>query len=147
MGFPCGAVVTNLPANTGRCKRLRLNPSVGKLTWRKTRQPTPVFSPGASCGQKSGGLQSIEVTESWTWLKQLSKNADMVNIFNQLTLRRLPLLIWVDLIQSFRSFQIKNWGLLEKKEFCLQTISFCLLAWRLTSTHSLVTQSLKEISL
>ena len=42
-----------------RHKRLRFDPWVGKIPWRRTWQPTPVFFPGESLGQKSpaGRLQ------------------------------------------------------------------------------------------
>ena len=36
-----------------RCKRCRFNPWVGKIPWRKEWQPTPVFLPGESHGQRS----------------------------------------------------------------------------------------------
>ena len=36
-----------------RCKRHRFNPWVGKIPWRRKWQPTPVFLPGKSHGQRS----------------------------------------------------------------------------------------------
>ena len=36
-----------------QCRSLRLDPRVGKSPWRRARQPTPVFSPGKSHGQRS----------------------------------------------------------------------------------------------
>ena len=45
-------MVKNLPANAGRCKRLRFDPWVGKIPWRSVWQPTPVFLPGESHGQR-----------------------------------------------------------------------------------------------
>ena len=33
--------------------RHRFNPWVGKIPWRRERQPTPVFLPGESHGQRS----------------------------------------------------------------------------------------------
>ena len=42
------------PACEGRrCKRCRFDPWVGKIPWRKAWQPTPVFMPGESHGQRS----------------------------------------------------------------------------------------------
>ena len=32
---------------------MRFDPWVGKIPWRRKRQPTPVFSPGGSHGQRS----------------------------------------------------------------------------------------------
>ena len=36
-----------------RCKRHRFDPWVGKIPWRRKWQPTPVFLPGKSYGQRS----------------------------------------------------------------------------------------------
>ena len=38
-----------------RCKRRRFDPWAGKICWRRTWQPTPVFLPGKSHGQRSLG--------------------------------------------------------------------------------------------
>ena len=46
-------VLKNPPVNAGRRKRHGFNPWVGKIPWRRARQPTPVFLPGESHGQKS----------------------------------------------------------------------------------------------
>ena len=46
-------VVKNLPANAGRYKRCKFDPWVRKIPWRRARQPTPVFLPGESHGQRS----------------------------------------------------------------------------------------------
>ena len=35
-----------------QCRRCRFSPSVGKLPWRRKGQPTPVFLPGKSHGQR-----------------------------------------------------------------------------------------------
>ena len=46
-------VVKNLPANVGDGMRCRLDPWVGKISWRRKWQPvTPVFLPGESHGQR-----------------------------------------------------------------------------------------------
>ena len=34
-------------------RRRRFKPWVGKIPWRRKWQPTPVFLPGKSCGQRS----------------------------------------------------------------------------------------------
>ena len=44
-------VVKSSPANTGGLKRPRFHPWVGKI-WRRAWQPTPVFSPRESHGQR-----------------------------------------------------------------------------------------------
>ena len=36
-----------------QCRRCEFNPWVGKIPWRKKWQPTPVFLPGKSHGQRS----------------------------------------------------------------------------------------------
>ena len=45
-------VVMNLPANAGD-KRYGFDPSLRKIPWRRTQQPTPVFLPGEFHGQRS----------------------------------------------------------------------------------------------
>ena len=53
-------VVKNPPANAGNM-RLGFNRSVGKISWRRKWQPTPVFLAGESYGQRSlaGYIQSM----------------------------------------------------------------------------------------
>ena len=56
--------VKNLPANIGDMRH-GFDPWVGKIPWRRARQPAPVFLPGESHGvgwripwtEESGGLQ------------------------------------------------------------------------------------------
>ena len=50
MGFPGVLVVKNAPANAGGSG---LNPWVSKIPWRRAKQPTLVFLPGESYGQRS----------------------------------------------------------------------------------------------
>jgi len=56
-GFPGGSAVKNLPANAGDTgdayRRCGFDPWVWKIPWRKKWQPTPVFLPGESHGQRS----------------------------------------------------------------------------------------------
>ena len=49
-GFPGGSVVKNPPANN---RRHGFSPWVEKIPWRRKRQPTPLFLPGKSYGQRS----------------------------------------------------------------------------------------------
>ena len=51
------------------CGRPGFDPWVGKIPWRREWQPTPVFLPGESYGQRSlaGYIQSMG-SQSWTWL-------------------------------------------------------------------------------
>ena len=46
-------VVKNPPANEGDVTRSGFNPWVGKIPWRRKWQPTPVFLPGESHGQRN----------------------------------------------------------------------------------------------
>ena len=52
-GFPGGASDKELACLCGRHKKGRFDPWVGKIPWRRAWQPTPVFLPGESCGQRS----------------------------------------------------------------------------------------------
>ena len=52
-----------------RCKRHSFHPWVRKIPWRREWQPTPVFLPGESHGQRS---PAHRVKKSRTWWKQLS---------------------------------------------------------------------------
>ena len=64
LGFPSDAVVKNLPANVGHARDAGLIPGLGRSpAW----QPTPVFLPGESHGQRNGGLSS-KGSQSWTRL-------------------------------------------------------------------------------
>ena len=56
--------------STCQCRRCkRCNPSVGKILWRRKWQPTPIFLPGKSYGQRSvaayspQGHKELEMTE------------------------------------------------------------------------------------
>ena len=46
-------VVKNLPANAGDHKRHRFDPWIRKIPWSRKWQPTPIFLPGESHGQRS----------------------------------------------------------------------------------------------
>ena len=55
--FPGSSAVKNLPASA---RDEGLIPWIRKIPWRRKWQPTPVFMPGKSHGQKEhGGLQSM----------------------------------------------------------------------------------------
>ena len=51
--FPDGASDKEPACQCRRPKRLRFDPWVGKVRWRRTCQPTPVFLPGESYGERS----------------------------------------------------------------------------------------------
>ena len=46
-------VVKNLPAKAGKPNRRGFDPWIGKIAWRRKWQPTPIFLPGKSHGQRS----------------------------------------------------------------------------------------------
>ena len=53
MYFPGSASGKEPACQCRRCKRGRLKSWVGKILWRRARQPIPVFLPGESRGQRS----------------------------------------------------------------------------------------------
>ena len=53
LGFPGGTSGKELTCQCRRHKRLRFDPWIGKIPWRKAWQPTPVFLPGESHGQRN----------------------------------------------------------------------------------------------
>ena len=50
MNFPAGGSAIKNPL---AMQEIRFDPWVGKIPWRKKWQPTPVFLPGKSHGQRS----------------------------------------------------------------------------------------------
>ena len=69
LGFPSGASGKEPVCQCRRHKRCGFNPCVGKIPWRRKWQPTPVFLPGESHGQRSlmgyspGGHKESDMTE------------------------------------------------------------------------------------
>ena len=51
--MPGGASVKEPSCRCRRCKRCGFNLWVGKIPWRRSWQPTPIFLPGKSHGQRS----------------------------------------------------------------------------------------------
>ena len=51
LGFPGGSDDKESACQCRRCKTHRFNPLVGKISWRRKRQPTPVFLSGKFHGQ------------------------------------------------------------------------------------------------
>ena len=51
--FPGGARAKEPTSQCRRCKRQGFDPWVGKIPWRRAQQPTPVFLPRESHGQRS----------------------------------------------------------------------------------------------
>ena len=83
-GFPRGSVVKNPPAMQETCGRRGINPRVGKILWSKKWQPTPVYLPGKSHGQRSQvGYSSWGHKESGTteWLNNTNPHPEGVSFF------------------------------------------------------------------
>ena len=67
LGFPGGASAKEPACQCRRHKRSRFDPWVRKIPWRRAQQPTPVFLPGESRGQrKLAGYSPQGHTESDT---------------------------------------------------------------------------------
>ena len=53
MASQVALVLKNPPVNAGDVRDEGLIPGLGRFPWRRTWQPTPVFFPGESHGQRS----------------------------------------------------------------------------------------------
>ena len=68
-GFPDGTSGKEPACQCRRLKREGFDPWVGKIAWRRAQQPTPVFLPGESHGQRSlvgyspQGCKELNMTE------------------------------------------------------------------------------------
>ena len=67
--------VRNLPANPGRHEIRGFDPWVGKIAWKRARQPTPGFLTSEPRDRGGGRATVHRVTKSQTWLKRLSMHA------------------------------------------------------------------------
>ena len=74
-GFPGGASAKEPTCQCMRCKRHGFHPRVGKILWRRAWQPTPVFLPRESHGQRSLEGYSPQGRKRRTQLKGLSMHA------------------------------------------------------------------------
>ena len=76
--FPGGPSGKETTCQCRRLKRSGFDPWVGKISWRRTWQPTPVFLPGESHGQRSlvgyslWGCKESDMTE---WLSSSSSSS------------------------------------------------------------------------
>ena len=88
-GFPSGSVVES----ACNCERRGFSPWVGKISWRGKWQPTSMFLPGNSHGQRSlvgyspwGGKSQTRLSD-WTWAQGLlqdykSSSADFWSLWS-----------------------------------------------------------------
>ena len=74
VGFRGDSVIICLPS-----RRLGFNPWVGKIPWRRKWQPTPVFLPGESHGQRRATV--CGVTKSRTWLSDWASTWYIDHVF------------------------------------------------------------------
>ena len=65
-------VAKNLPANAGDIKDAGLIPGSGRFPWRRPWQPSPVFLPGESHGQKAWQATVDGVIKNQTRLKRFN---------------------------------------------------------------------------
>ena len=63
-GFPGGTRGKEPACRCRRCKRLRFDPWVRKIPWRRVCQPTSVFLPGESHGQRNSEAQSLKESDT-----------------------------------------------------------------------------------
>ena len=59
-----------------QCRKPRIDPWVGKIVWRREWQPTSVFLPGKSHGQRSLVGYSL-------WSHKESEMTDRLTLFNE----------------------------------------------------------------
>ena len=79
-----------------QCGRPGFNPWLEKIPWRKKWQPTPVFSPGESHGQRSLAGYSPGVTKRWTRLSDSAQHSTVnVNMVIVLILVQSPSHVWL----------------------------------------------------
>ena len=82
LGFPGGAMVKNSPTNAGD---VGLIPGLGRFPQRRKWQPTPVFLPGKSHGQRSllgcslWGRKESDMTEQ-ACMHQNWKNTEIISM-------------------------------------------------------------------
>ena len=75
--FPGGTSGIEPACQCRRCKRCRFDPWVRKIPWRRKWQPTPVFLPGESHGQRSLAAYSPQgrrVGHDWSDLACMCAN-------------------------------------------------------------------------
>ena len=74
------------PANAGDIRDTGLNPWAWKISWRRASQPTPVFLPGESYGQRNlvGYSPWGQVAKSQTWLKWISTHIHSAYTYEKL---------------------------------------------------------------
>ena len=77
MGFPGGSSSEEFVCQSRRPKTCGFNPRVGKIPWRRAWQPTAVFLPGESHGQRSLAGYSPWCHREWGITEQLNNKNDL----------------------------------------------------------------------
>ena len=78
-GFPGGTSGKEPTCQCRRCKRHGFDPWVGKILWKRSWQPTPVFLPKEFHGPRSLASYTVHgIPKSWTWLKPLSMHVALI---------------------------------------------------------------------
>ena len=110
-------VVKNPPVSAGDVKRHGFNPWVRKILWKRKWQPTPVFLPGKSHGQRTlvghspWGYNESDLTYL---LNLLLQHIIKFKLFLPLFLPQTELKIWTCHQQMERDFMFPGW----KKQYC-----------------------------
>ena len=76
-GFPGGASGKEPPGNAGVARDTGLIPGSGRVPWRRKWQPSPVFLPGESHGQRSLADYSLWGRKGLDTTERLSTHAHM----------------------------------------------------------------------
>ena len=102
-------VIKNLPANAGDVKRCGFNPGMGNIPWRRKWQPTPVFLPRKSHGQRSlaGSSpwgQSLGSHSPWGHTAEQSRHS-AGSVFNFVKVRGC----WRDTAETQQSKRFSFW--------------------------------------
>ena len=153
MGFPGGSVVKNLFA-IKEIRRHGFDPWIRKIPWRRAWQPTPVFMPGESHGQRSLVGYNPQGGTELDAMKWLSRHASMhthihtykyvwvfihtyIFAYTYICVYICMLCVYIHISQcfihssAFLCYHILHW--------------FCLLLLGLSSVHTKLETIIKEI--
>ena len=83
LGFSGVLVIRNLTANAGDVRDAGLFPGSGRFPWRRAGQPTPVFLPGESHGQRSLAGYSPQSHKEVDTTEMTSMHACASNYLNE----------------------------------------------------------------
>ena len=111
MGFSGGTSGKEPTCQCRRHKRHGFNLWVGKIPWRRAWQPTPLFLPGESHGQRSLMGYNPSADKSWTRLKRLSSSSSsMLSHFSHVLLLATPWTVAHQAPLSMGFFRQEYWS-------------------------------------